>query len=291
MTKHLLAMAGLAIFSNSAFAANISFNFLVNSSGMDVYACDAGIWDPGVNGRQSNVQAKIRAYNSATPLVYSPTSVRGNPSWSSLFYTIAYPAGIAPSTTVASRFDNVIEKSSDGTGLVFNIASDTYGARYFVDLCVRGPNLPYLSGHYEYKLSDSVTAVDLLSAKYLTNAGVQAAGTVVCDERTGSPTEWSSSLIEEHLDVNYLELKGTGVVPAFPTGWGSPLGTPTINGTTVNVFGTVGSEKVFTTTAAPIKFCIVRFSFREMATTQRLWDPAQAKFTVNMNLENSLYTP
>lgn len=285
-----LAVAGLA--SQVSYAANLSFNFLVNSSGMDIYACDAGILDQGVSGAQSNVQASVGAYTGGNPVSYSSIGVQGNTQFGPPpFHTVAYPGGYLSLTPVITKLGNVIENLGTGAGLIFNIASDTYGARYFVDICVRGPNVSYQPGTYSYHLDDAVTAADLSAVSYLSNASIDAAGTVVCDTRTGLAGEWSSTLIRDNLTFipgSFLSLDGPGTLPAFPTGWGSPGGVGPVNGTAVNVFGPTGKNF---SAPAPIKYCVVRYIFRETSGAQRIWDPTTAKFNINMNFLTSSYTP
>jgi hypothetical protein len=295
MKSHYLALTALStlgLYSGTSHAANISFNFLVNSSGMDIYACDAGILDQGTGGAQSNIQASVGSYNSGNAVSYSPIGVQGNTQFGPPpFHTVAYPGGYLSLTPVLTKLDNVIENLGSGGGLIFNIASDTYGARYFVDICVRGPNLPYQPGTYAYHLDDSVTAADVTAAQYLNNALVDAAGTVVCDARTGGPGEWGSTLIRDNLTFapgSFLALDGIGTLPIYPGGWGSPAGVGPVNGSAVNVFGALGKDFSM---PAPVKYCVVRYIFRETSGAQRIWDPAQAKFNINMNFLNTSYTP
>jgi len=288
----LSALAAIGAFANSAHAANISFNFLVNSSGMDIYACDAGILDQGVSGAQSNIQASIGAYNSGNPVSYVPIGVQGNTQFGPPpFHTVAYSGGYVTGTPVIAKLNNVIENLASGGGLIFNIGSDTYNARYFVDICVRGSNIPYQPGTYEYHLDDAVTAADLTTAQYLSNAAIDAAGTVVCDTRSGVSGEWSSTLIRDNLSSlpgSFLWLDGPGTHPTFPAGWGNPFGIGPVNGTAVNVFGPGGKNFLM---PAPVKYCVVRYIFRETSGAQRIWDPAQARFNINMNFLTSSYTP
>lgn len=295
MKNYYLALTALAAvgFSTAASAANISFNFLVNSSGMDIYACDAGILDQGVSGATTNIQASVGSYNNGNPVAYGPLGVQGNTQFGPPpFHTVAYPGGYLSFTPVLQKLGNVIENQGSGGGLIFNIASDTYGARYFVDFCVRGPNVPYQPGIYDYHLDDSITAVDLASALYLSNAVVNAAGTVACDARTSSSENWGSTLIRDNLTAaspfGFLGLDGLGTYPVFPGGWGSPAGIGPVNGSAVSVFGALGKNFSM---PAPVKYCVVRYVFRETSGAQRLWDPAQARFTINMSLANTAYTP
>lgn len=299
MKNYFYAMASLAAFglSSQAQAREVTFNFLVNSSGMEIYPCDAGILDSGVSGSSSHLQASRKDYGSSAAFL-----VRDIPAMNvvgSKFYTVAYPQlGGFTTGSVFTKLNNVIENNTGGTGLIFNLASDVYGASYFVDLCVRAPKLHYMSsGTFNYVVRpDSVTAHDLsLSGNYLTSSGVQVTSKLVCDSRTNSTdfSDWSSTNITDNLTAgspdtspaNLLRLDGTGTTSLSGSLGPSPA---PVNGTAFSAFG---SSNSFTTSGAPIRYCVVRYLFRETSLATRLWDPLQAKFTINFGLSNTLYTP
>jgi hypothetical protein len=287
-------------FINAAHAADINFNFLVNSSGSDLYACDAGIYDPlflppiGVRGSaaQSNIQAVAGTYNNGNPVLdWAPRNIQSNtvlpppPG----FHTVAYPFGYPGFTTpVIDRLNTVIANSNAGTSsgqLTFNLASDYYGARYFVDFCFRGSQLPYPAGEYSYNVRDVVSATDLGSGTYLTDADLEVQGKLVCQERSSSESEdWSSTIINDLFAVGLLGLDGVPLSQTHTTTAND------FNGTAQNVFGSIFSPHSVPL-PAPAKYCVIRYIFREQSTAKRKWDLNSANFTIDLHMNNVSYTP
>lgn len=298
-----VAFAGLSL-TQTAQAADISFNFLVNSSGADLYACDAGIWDPAFtftlppvargSAAQSNIQARVGAYNNGNPILsWSDIMVQGNtvlPPLGGAFHTVAYPSGYPGFTTpVIQRLNTVIDNTNTGTAngeLTFNLASDYYGARYFVDFCYRGSQLPYAPGSYDYNVRDQVTATDIASGTYLTDAALEVQGKLVCQERSSSESEdWSSTIINDIFSLGALGLDGVPLAQSFT----SPASA--FSGTAQNVFGSILSPHNFSIPNAPAKYCVLRYIFRENSTAKRKWDLNSAEFTIDLTMNNVSYTP
>ncbi|MEN9529424.1 MAG: hypothetical protein RI932_1297 [Pseudomonadota bacterium] len=291
--------AGLG-FWNVAQAADINFNFLVNSSGSDLYACDAGIYDPlflppiGVRGSaaQSNIQASVGAYNNGNPIaLWTPKQIQSNivlpPPVA--FHTVAYPLGYPGFLTpVIDRLNTVIANSNAGTSsgqLTFNLASDYYGARYFVDFCFRGSQLPYAPGEYEYNVRDVVSATDLGAGTYLTDANLEVQGKLVCQERTSSTSEnWATTTINDIFAIGLLGLDGVPLSQTHTTSANN------FNGTAQNVFGSIASPHQVPLDA-PAKYCVLRYIFREQATAKRKWDLNSANFTIDLHVNNVSYSP
>ena len=298
-----MAMSGFML-SQSAQAADISFNFLVNSSGSDLYACDAGIWDPAFSltlppfprcsAAQSNIQARVGTYNNGNPILsWNDIMVQSNtilPPLGGPFHTVAYPAGYPGFLTpVIQKLNNVIENTNTGTAngeLTFNLASDYYGARYFVDFCYRGSQLPYAPGSYDYNVRDQVTATDIASGTYLADAALEVQGKVVCQERSSSESEdWTSTIINDIFALGALGLDGVPLAQSYTT----PANA--FSGTAQNVFGSIPSPHSFSIPNAPAKYCVLRYIFRENATQKRKWDLNSAEFTIDLTMNNVSYTP
>ncbi|NBO39300.1 hypothetical protein EBU99_12040 [bacterium] len=299
----VLSLATAGFFAaQSANAADINFNFLVNSSGSDLYACDAGIFDPafllpvGVRGSaaQSNIQASVAAYNNGNPIPlasWTDKTIQSNVVLPPLaqFHTVAYPSGYPGFLTpVIDRLNTVIsnsESDTDYTKLTFNLASDNYGARYFVDFCFRGSQLPYPAGQYEYHVRDVVSAADIDSGTYLTDADLDVQGKLVCQSRSSSTGEdWSTTTIN---DVFLLGLLGLDGVPLSQT---HTTSANAFSGTAQNVFGSILSPHDVTLNA-PAKYCVIRYIFRERSSAPRKWDLNSANFSIDLHVNNISYTP
>jgi hypothetical protein len=296
----LAIVSGMLYTATSAQAADINFNFLVNSSGADLYACDAGIFDPaillpiGVRGSaaQSNIQARVGAYNNGNPILsWTDKVIQSNVVLPPLaaFHTVAYPSGY-PSlfTPVINRLNTVIANSNAGTAsgeLTFNLASDYYGARYFVDFCFRGSQLPYPEGSYDYIVRDVVSATDLASGSYLADADLDVQGKLVCQERTSSTAEnWNSTTINDIFGLGLLGLDG---VPLSQTHLTS---SDDFTGAAQNVFGSILSPHSVPLDA-PAKFCVLRYIFKEKSVAKRKWDLNSANFTIDLHVNNVSYSP
>lgn len=300
--RALSLLAAGAFTAQAAHAADINFNFLVNSSGSDLYACDAGIWDPlfmlvppfGARGSaaQSNVQARVGAYNNGNPIsIWNDVQVQGNTVLPPpvAFHTVAYPNGYPGFLTpVMDRLDNVIYNSNGGTQsgeLTINLASDYYGARYFVDFCFRGSQIPYLDGGYQYHVRDVVTATDIATGTYLVDADLDVQGKLVCQERTSSESEdWTSTTINDFFAIGLLGLDGVPLSQTHTTS------SADFSGSAQNVFGSIPSP-LDVDLDAPAKFCVIRYIFREKATGPRKWDLNSANFTIDLHMNNVSYTP
>jgi hypothetical protein len=305
MKSYLSALSLLAVGAvsyQSAQAADVTFNFLVNSSGADLYACDAGIWEPQgpphlfynrPTGAQSNLQARVGTYNNGNPILsWTDILVQGNTQLPVLgvpaFHTAAYPAGYPALTPVITRLNTVLanqDYAGGGTSageLTFNLASDVYGARYFVDFCFRGSQVPYATGSYDYQIADYVTAADIPSGNYLANSQLEVQGKLVCDKRTSPTAEnWASTQIIDLFSLGAVGLDGVPLPQTITTAANS------FSGSGQSVFGSPAS---LTLTNAPAKYCVIRYIFRELATSQRVWDINSAEFTINLSVNNNAYT-
>ncbi|MFZ9521238.1 MAG: hypothetical protein ACO3A4_12250 [Silvanigrellaceae bacterium] len=317
MNMKYLALAGvsaIALYSTPSYAAYVNFNFRVNSSGMDIYPCDAGLYDP-VNGdgaavfpTPSDASGSNTSYLTAQKHAWVDgwrTSVSSwdtlnlfaNTSFGDSFKTVVYnTTGYVNDTHVFSKFGNIIRNVQGddysrinnnpdrGTGLVFNLASAKFGARYFVDFCVRNTKIPYPAAtNYYYKINDEITAVQLETNGYLEKASVKVTGRIACDKRDGS---WSSTKIKDSFSTGMLGLTGETGLSLNSTN--TPTGI--INGTTYGVFSNrnASSNTGYSfNSGSPLRYCVIRYVFEETATSQRLWDLQQAIFAIDLAFNNT----
>lgn len=295
----LAIVSGMLFTATSAHAADINFNFLVNSSGSDLYACDAGIFDPGFllpigvrgSAAQSNIQARVGTYNNGNPILsWTDKVIQSNivlpPPVA--FHTVAYPNGYPGfPTPVIDRLNTVIANSNAGTAsgeLTFNLASDYYGARYFVDFCFRGSQLPYPEGSYDYNVRDVVSATDLASGSYLADADLDVQGKLVCQERSAAVDNWNSTTINDIFALGLLGLDGVPLSQTHTTI------SDDFTGAAQNVFGSILSPHAVPL-EAPAKFCVLRYIFREKSVAKRKWDLNSANFTIDLHVNNVSYSP
>lgn len=217
-----LLFFSLMLLSTSAFAVNVTFNFTVNSSGMSIYPCDAGLkhadhsaeicYDPNTNlscdpsacssqddcdcictgtpGSTGNTQylADFMTANVADwgDMASTPTNVS----------TLSVQAG---QNSFARLFSANNEWLKQVTSLTFNFASERYGSEFYLDVCFRGTQItqPGQGGaHPNYVMKLQSTLTDLVSAntlQYSALSDLNVKITATCDLQgegtyTGAPT-------------------------------------------------------------------------------------------------------
>jgi hypothetical protein len=171
----------LLLFSQVLFAKTIFFDFDVNSSGPEIYPCNAGI----VHHKQK-AWCHVKGTTMPCSPDFIPDSQRPNgsspqppcictgESGSSVLDFLRFTAskwddrewsdefiksnvkGI-PNSTIPSVVekihgeDNIVnEFQTQIEQLSINLSSERYGAEYFVDFCYRGPQIEYYVRNYPY---------------------------------------------------------------------------------------------------------------------------------------------
>lgn len=286
----IFAAVAASVSCSTAFAADVTFNFVVNSSGADLYPCDAGLYNP--NGPQSFLTGSITPYvgHQVTP-TWDDRSLLANTSLTN-FRTLFYNTGYSDSSVI-QKLSNVVYNpyiTSPGSQapalreLKFNLTSEFYTGKYFVDFCYRGPNLGYLSSNYNYELHDMITGYDFVSNDYLVHAGVKVTGKLVCDSRqTTASTDFNSTQIDDNFSaglVDSLHGNGAGTVAAES----SPTDT-LMSASGQSVFADVSDPLDIQTVGAPAKYCVIRYVFSELSGARRQWDPLSARFTIHLDLQ------
>ena len=309
-SSSLATVATGLLIAQAANAADIVFNFRVNSSGSDLYACDAGIFEPAAgdldgpfgplppftrgSAVQSTVNARVGDYNGGdepTGWAYKVVAANVGTPFSSNFRTAVYDTGFINGNTIWPRVDRVLDNvnssvtSPAGNQLTFNLASDYYGARYFIDFCYRSPNLEYISGNYDYLVRDMITATGIVGSNYRLDANLEVESKVVCDTRESTASsDFSSTDITDSfasLTNPLLGLGGAGVqtASAGPVDFSIPF-LPVIG-----VFDGATTHQI-TTTGAPARYCVVRYIFREQSFAKRKWDLNTATFAIDLHVNN-----
>ena len=268
--------------SGHALAAGIKFNFLVNSSGTQLYPCDAGLYDPKSDGYESYLKADKKTYGDyfgglgSWSTHYVPANLPGTTDFKTV---VTHPTGISGSTSVSSKFNNVIYNSYNLTPpavgeLTFNLASQQYGATYYVDFCFRDSEIGWYpdtdngSVKYEYLVKDEVTPANLSGGAYLANSLVKVRGLIICDE---------TSITESYTLGDSTPLFSGGATSGFLPATAVPMNT--------------GAQKVLSnpspltigSTSKPTQ-CIIRYRFEETSTNFRLNTLNSAQFTIDLSV-------
>lgn len=216
----------------SASAIELSFNFTVNSSGPDIYACNAGIRRPqqnprqvcylrdqnsgalsqttcnsgdhncvctGVNGGswlQDYVVAEFTEVDSGNSARTVKAEMdRLGSSWSRLFGT---PSGAHPRVY---PFQKQLNK------VTFNLGSETFGTEYFLDVCYRGPQIQYWDdgARTNFSLKARIAATDITNDRfgnYLNLSGLQVSAVAVCDIQGHGQFQYAGELLPGHPNAS-----------------------------------------------------------------------------------------
>ncbi|MEY3902976.1 MAG: hypothetical protein RL189_2282 [Pseudomonadota bacterium] len=303
-----LPFAAIGLFvAQNAHAAGVNFHFLVKSSGTQIYPCDAGLYDPNADLGESWLSAKYAAYDgnkvtstTAWNSLYLPANLTANipPSALKPFKTVALnaPGITAADTSVgATKFGNVIQDASSSSStalnadeLTFNLGSQKYGAKYFIDFCFRDSQVGWLpptssstTPSYQYEITDTVTALKLNPSSdtpaYWANSDLRVRGKIVCDDNIDD--------IRETIVPDLDGISGSHSSSLLPA-----TGDVELNTVATPVFFTpgssVGSKTPYLHTVLPTeKKCLIRYIFSETSTDFRLNDLLVAQFAIYLNVK------
>lgn len=220
------AVAMLFVAAQNANAISLRFKFKVFSSGPAIYACNAGLihqpsnkqvcyfegtqnaCTPDQNKECTNGEVchtrcvctssgggeYLMDYMKGTTSNWQST----NDSWSWNTTATTRQAGQSNYATLvddSNAFNHQIKELS------FNLGSELYGAKYFVDICYRGPQIEYFADNVQanYTLLAQATATDFIAngvnpgdnsrdgldlnpmIKYTQLAGLKVQALTVCD--------------------------------------------------------------------------------------------------------------
>lgn len=216
MRKLLFAVTAFLAVTQAAFAINLTFKFDVYSSGPSIYACNAGIVHTDA-GRtcQDRITGDIcspgcNAGNAVMcPVGVTPESCvcsggdNDNQGGYRLDYlNVKYAGWVDNSQTVPSNFiSRKIEAGNSSYASVFpeyskqafenqitqmsvHLGSEQYGAKYFLDVCYRGPQIDYsgVNGiNFAHKAKVTVTNLsDNAQKKYIELSGLKVKAVTKC---------------------------------------------------------------------------------------------------------------
>lgn len=165
--KMLLSLAlVLSTYAFNASAVSLEFAFDVNSSGVSIYPCDAGIkhephsqrvcydrvaqesCDPNLCTTEEQCNCVCTGGATADDGEYRMDFMKASyTDWSengeyapSNVSSVAVSAG---QTDFNRIFTNKNEWDKQLTSLTFNLGSERYGSEYYLDVCYRGPQIEY----------------------------------------------------------------------------------------------------------------------------------------------------
>jgi hypothetical protein len=297
MKKILLASSAFLAFSvQNAFAINLTFQFAVNSSSPSIYACNAGIRHP-----ERAAICWDRSGNSCDPTTATPPSScvctgetgSSNGSWERdimISKTADWvdnsggPISTTDTDTAATNSSSVynslyqtdaIAYTKQITELTFNLASETYGSEYFVDVCYRGTQVAQANSGNNYSLKGNVTvtnlrAADVTAPNYQLIADLQGKADIKCymDKNSNVPDTTPGS-------ITYNYNIGAGSFQSLST---SATQVSLLTDATMNGSVPAGDKTP--------RFCIARYYFKENATSERKWKLQNAKAAIYTEISN-----
>lgn len=307
MRKLLLVAACFLAFAQSAFAINLTFKFDVYSSGPSIYPCNAGLkhGDTGrvCEDRVTGNSCSLGCASGDTSLCTTGTTPEscvcsGGDNNNQGAYRLDFlnvkhanwtdngeEAGAQTSTKInanesLSAFNTVFNQSSTGfygkqlTEMSVNLGSELYGAEYFVDVCYRGPQIDY----------KDVAGINFaLKAKVTVNNLTKGNGQEV-DYKTVSDLSTKAE-VKCYMEDEYEYCQATGhcggttsinpAVDLIPNVIGYNY---TKNSGNYQTLAGTSQEKTLLTDGAmksgndkTPRFCVVRYFFKENATSFRKW--------------------
>ncbi|QDK37258.1 protease [Bdellovibrio sp. NC01] len=234
MKKLMLMLSAITMFAvaQNANAISLRFKFKTFSSGPSMYACNAGIMTPQVGAKVCYFEG---TKNTCTPTTCDNTQAvcdtrcvcTGDNGGDYLmnYGKVDYQDWKDNGDTTAATGKGSATFSSSGStsawnqayddsqswgrsisNLSFNLGSELYGAKYFVDICYRGPQIEYFEDGVtaNFNLKAQANATDFLAngvnggdnnrdglvipgtvdgKKYTELAGLKVQAFVVCDKQ------------------------------------------------------------------------------------------------------------
>lgn len=308
MRKLLLAVAAFLAVTQSAFAINLTFKFDVYSSGPSIYACNAGLkhaplarqcYDRVTGGSCSLGCASGNQALCAPGTTPQSCVCTGGDDNNQGGYRLDYlnakyadwkdngeAAGSQTATRInakehATLFNTVFNESTTAfygkqlTEMNVNLGSEQYGAEYFLDVCYRGPQIDYNNvDGINFALKAKVTVNNLTKGNgqeldYKAVSDLQTRAEIKCymeDEyqyclqtgNCGGTTTLNPAVdsIPSVIGYNYTKTSGTN--------YQSLSGSSQEKTLLTDGAMKAGNDKT-------PRFCVVRYFFKENATTFRKW--------------------
>lgn len=285
----------MIIAAQSASAISLRFKFKTNSSGPNIYACNAGIMTPThvkvcyVQGSKTQCDPGQCAPNDSTCIANCIcTSTGGGDSLMNYAFTEyntwrdnSESAGTPTPSTITSAgaqsefntfFADTAAWDKSLASLNFNLGSELYNAQYFVDVCFRGPQIEYFKDGVKtnWAALAQISASDFNEGgseiSYSKLAALKVKSYMVCDTQGAGTYKYAhngSNWNNGTYDSSTNEAIFTGT-KGSPTGGGDiPMVSSgefslPLETSVKNLINTI-----LTFTPGSIRFCKVRYIFEE----------------------------
>lgn len=250
MKKSIIALAALMTVS-SAFAINNTFKFKVISSGPDIFPCNAGLMQKKTNNVDGYVvdTTNLDSYEYEQ---YVDSTTNTTPSgsylpnkmvvWKTQFdewteeIIEGAPIGYIPSRSgeyvyarseqdyrdlnKASLLSTGHKKNDVNTiisSLLFELSSENFGAKYFVDVCYYAPQFMGSTHNGVVSLKSKLSFSNLVSGRdYLERAGIKYDIQVYCDGDNTHKGVSSQDFTQNNQEITAINTNLVGSYSAVP---------------------------------------------------------------------------
>jgi len=303
-----LTVFAMAVPSN---AISLRYKFKVYSSGPNIYACNAGIMPQQSDKRVCFFQGTNQ---TCTPTDCSSTasicdsscicSTSNGGDWLMNYGRVTYQdwkdngdtsiTGQVVGKTFSASSSDWSQASTDTdawarriTDLSFNLGSELYSAKYFVDICYRGPQIEYYEDHVNtnFQLKAQSFATDFLATgpnpgensrdgltipgtvdgkKYTELSGLTVQSYVVCDFQGQGSYIYSRNVSNQYnkTDNEASFTFGSDKLPTGAAEGASAFWSSSAKGVSASVADLLNPWITYGSSKAP-RFCKIRYVFTE----------------------------
>jgi hypothetical protein len=210
-------LVGLFLLSASTHAISLTFKLDIFSSGSDIYACNAGLMHKAYQARvcydrnnpENSCNPSLCEEGQACNCVCTGDILNndGQGEFRLDYFTASYSnwadhgeigSGKKTKNMTAGKNDfNQLFKDKKAfekelSSLTFNLGSERYGAKYFLDVCYKSTQITYPSGlglNYSHDKQITVTDLSDNGYNYEDLSGLAYKTVVVCKKKDSSDTQ------------------------------------------------------------------------------------------------------
>lgn len=312
MNKILTLVISMLITTTAANAISLRYKFKVFSSGPNIYACNAGIIPQSTNKQVCYFQG---TNNVCNPDDCSTTGTNCNSScicsganggdYLMNFGVVSYQdwkdngdtsvsGSVVGQTFTANNAGAWSQALSDSnswgkriTDLSFNLGTELYTARYFVDICYRGPQMEYFENNIaaNFSLNTQSFATDFLSVspnpgendrtglvipgtvdgkKYTELSGLKVQSFVACDMQGLGTLKFARNAANQYntADNEAVFNLGAGLLPVGATEGANSYWSSTSKSVSGSVADLISAYITSNSGKTP-RFCKIRYVFTE----------------------------
>ncbi|MGB0453265.1 MAG: hypothetical protein ACPGJV_06080 [Bacteriovoracaceae bacterium] len=213
--KKLISLMALVGLTTNAHAITSEFTFDVQSSGPDIYVCNAGIKHVNPAGNASDTQGNgtvttddsgeylqdVIEYKMGTFDIWTSTltdagsTTRKRSDGSNNYVTATGFQNLYTTDLTKHKvdFDGANEKNKVLTYLKFELSTERFGTEYFIDVCYYGPRFHSGPVGTHFVAKSELTFASLYNNNYRSLSGLLVKGELYCDGVLKKSADWTSA--------------------------------------------------------------------------------------------------